>query len=58
MKKKVSIIVPFETMKANIRHGEYWVRADWTNNDKYVIIADDRYVDVQCLLLVFRDSND
>lgn len=57
-KKKISIIVPFETMKENIRIGEHWVRTDWTKNDKYVIIADDRYVDSQCLLLVFRDSND
>ena len=57
-RKKVSIIVPFETMKDNIRHGEHWVRTDWTKGDKYVILADERYVDVPCLLLVFRDSDD
>lgn len=56
-KKQISVIVPFDTMKEYICHGERWVRTDWTKNDKYVILADDRYVDVQCLLLV-RDSND
>lgn len=56
-KKRISMIVPFDTMKKNIRNGEHWVRTDWTNNDKYVIMADDRYC-TPCLLLVFRDSND
>ena len=42
MKKKVSMVVPFDTMKENIRSGEHWVRTDWTKKDKYVIIADNR----------------
>lgn len=57
-RKRVSIVVPFETMKENIKQGERWVRTDWKYNDKYVILADDRYVDIQCLLLVFKDSDD
>ena len=57
MKKKVSIIVPFEIMKDNIRNGEHWVRTDWTTNDKYVILADERYC-TPCLLLVYKDTND
>lgn len=57
MKKKVSMVVPFDTMKENIRSGEHWVRTDWTKKDKYVIIADDRYC-TPCLLLVYKDSND
>lgn len=56
-KKKVSIIVPFETMKENIKYGEKWVRTDWKVIDKYVIIADERYC-TPCLLLVFKDTND
>lgn len=56
-KKKISIIVPFDIMKENIRNGEHWVRTDWKHNDKYVILADERYC-TPCLLLVFRDSND
>ena len=43
MKKKMSIIVPFEVMKENIKQGEKWVRTDWKVIDKYVIIADERY---------------
>ena len=38
-KKRISVVIPFETMKANIRQGEHWVRTDWTTQDKYVIIA-------------------
>lgn len=57
MKKKVSMVVPFDTMKENIRNGEHWVRTDWTKQDKYVIIADDRYCTPR-LLLVYVDSND
>ena len=57
-RKRVSIVVPFETMKENIKRGERWVRTDWKYHDKYVILADDRYVDVQCLLLVFVDSDE
>ena len=56
-KKRISIVVPFETMKTNIRQGEHWIRTDWTSNDKYVIIADDRYC-TPCLLLVFADTDD
>lgn len=55
-KKQVSVIVPFDTMKANIKNGEHWVREDWTNSDKYVIIADERYC-TPCLLLVYRDTD-
>jgi hypothetical protein len=43
-------------MKANIKNGEHWVREDWTNSDKYVIIADERYC-TPCLLLVYRDTD-
>ena len=57
MKKKISMIVPFETMKENIKYGEKWVRTDWKAIDKYVIIADERYC-TPCLLLVFKDTND
>lgn len=56
MKKKMSIIVPFEVMKENIKQGEKWVRTDWKVIDKYVIIADERYC-TPCLLLVFKDTN-
>lgn len=56
-KKRVSIIVPFETMKDNIKQGEHWVRTDWTVQDKYVIMADERYC-TPCLLLVYRDTNE
>lgn len=56
-KKKLSVVVPFDIMKSAIQQGEKWVRSDWTNNDKYVIIADDRYC-TPCLLLVYKDSND
>ena len=55
-KRNLSVIVTFDTMKDNIRQGEKWVRSDWTNNDKYVIIADDRYC-TPCLLLVYRDTD-
>lgn len=55
-KKQVSVIVPFDTMKANIKNGEHWVREDWTNSDKYVIIADERYC-TPCLLLVYKDTD-
>ena len=55
MKKKVSMVIPFDTMKENIRNGEHWVRTDWTKQDKYVIIADDRYC-TPCLLLDYRLS--
>ena len=55
-KKQVSVIVPFDTMKANIKNGEHWVREDWTNSDKYIIIADERYC-TPCLLLVYRDTD-
>lgn len=55
-KRNLSVVVPFDTMKDNIRQGEKWVRSDWTNNDKYVIIADDRYC-TPCLLLVYRDTD-
>ena len=48
-KKKLSVVVPFDIMKSAIQQGEKWVRSDWTNNDKYVIIADDRYC-TPCLL--------
>jgi hypothetical protein len=57
-KKQISVIIPFDTMKNNIKQGEKWVRSDWKYNDKYVIISDDRYVDKSVLLLVFRDSGD
>ena len=56
-KRNLSVVVPFDTMKDNIRQGEKWVRSDWTNNDKYVIIADDRYC-TPCLLLVYQSTND
>lgn len=56
-RKRMSIVIPFETMKANIKQGEHWVRTDWTTQDKYVIMADERYC-TPCLLLVYRDSND
>ena len=56
-RKRMSIVVPFETMKINIRQGEHWVRTDWTTQDKYVIMADERYC-TPCLLLVYRDSNE
>ena len=55
-KKQVSVIVPFEVMKENIKQGEKWIRTDWTTNDKYVIIADERYC-TPCLLLVYRDTD-
>ncbi len=55
-KKKLSVVVPFDIMKSAIQQGEKWVRSDWTNNDKYVIIADDRYC-TPCLLLVYRDTD-
>ena len=55
-KRNLSVVVPFDTMKDNIRQGEKWVRSDWTNNDKYVIIADARYC-TPCLLLVYRDTD-
>ena len=57
MKKKMSIIVPFKTMEDNIKRGEHWVRTDWKRNDKYVIIADERYC-TPCLVLVFKDTDD
>lgn len=56
MKKRMSIIVPFEVMKTCIKQGEHWVRTDWTNNDKYVIMADERCC-TPCLLLVYRDTD-
>lgn len=57
MNKNLSILIPFDTMKENIRCGEKWVRNDWKNNDKYVILADERYC-TPCLLLVFTHSNE
>ena len=57
MRKNISMIVPFDTMKDNIRTREHWVRTDWKVNDRYVTLADDRYC-TPVLLLVYRDSND
>ena len=57
MKKRMSIIVPFEIMQTCIKQGEHWVRTDWTTQDKYVILADERCC-TPCLLLVYRDTND
>ena len=56
-KKNVSVVVPFETMRDNIKQGEKWVRTDWRYKDKYVIIADERYC-TPCLLLVFKDTDE
>lgn len=55
-KKNQSILVSFDTMKTYIRNGEKWVRSDWKNKDKYVIIADDRYCS-PVLLLVYKDTD-
>ena len=56
MRKRVSILVPFEVMRDNIKFKERWVRSDWKNKDKYVIIADDRYCS-PVLLLVYKDTD-
>ena len=56
-RKRMSIVIPFETMKANIKQGEHWVRTDWKRNDKYVIIADERCC-TPCLVLVFKNTDD
>lgn len=56
-RKRVSVVVPFETMRDNIKQGERWVRTDWRYKDKYVILADDRYC-TPCLLLVFMDTDE
>ena len=55
-KNKVSILVPFNTMKDKIQQKERWIREDWTTTDKYVIMADERYC-TPCLLLVYKDSD-
>ena len=57
MKKKVSIIIPFEMMKNNIKSNEHWVRTDWTSDDKYVTLADERYC-TPVLLLVYKDTDE
>ena len=56
MRKKHSILVPFDVVRENIQHGDKWVRADWTDNNKYLILADERYC-TPCLLLVYIDTN-
>lgn len=55
-KNKISILVPFKTMKEKIQQKEHWVREDWTNADKYVIMADERYCTPQ-MLIVYRDTD-
>ena len=55
-KNKVSILVPFNTMKDKIQQKEKWIREDWTTADKYVIMADERYC-TPCLLLVYKDTD-
>ena len=55
-KNKVSILVPFNTMKDKIQQKERWIREDWTTTDKYVIMADERYC-TPCLLLVYKDTD-
>lgn len=57
MKKKISMIVPFDVMKANIKTREHWVRTDWKCNDRYVTIADDRYC-TPILLLVYANTDE
>lgn len=57
MKKKVSMIVPYDTMVTNIKQGEHWVRTDWRYKDKYVMLADERYCTPR-LILVFPDTNE
>ena len=52
-----SLNVSFETMKANIKQGEHWIRNDWKDKNKYVILADERYC-TPCLLLVLADINE
>ena len=32
-RKRVSVVVPFETMRDNIKQGERWVRTDWRYKD-------------------------
>ena len=57
MKKKISMVVPFEVMKDNIKTHEHWVRTDWKTKDRYVTLADDRCC-TPCLLLVYTKTND
>lgn len=57
MTKKISIVMTFDKMKENIKQGEKWIRDDWKQKDKYVILADDRYIDKPCLLLVYVDTD-
>ena len=52
-----SFSIPYDTMIENIRQGEHWVRNDWKENNKYVMLADDRQC-TPCLLLVLRETND
>jgi hypothetical protein len=56
MKKKYSTPVPFEVVQKNIKNGDKWVRMDWTDNNKYLILADERYCTPR-LLLVYIDTD-
>lgn len=54
MHKPSSISCNYNTMCKMIQNGEHWVRNDWKDGNKYVILSDDRYVNTRCLLLVSK----
>ena len=56
-KSNISVSCSFDIMMKMIQQGEHWVRSDWKENDKYVILADERYC-TPVLLLVLRDTNE
>lgn len=56
MKKRVSVLVPFEVMKDNIKFKERWVRSDWKSKDRYVTLADERYC-TPCLVMVYTERD-
>ena len=56
-KSNISVSCSFEIMNKMIRQGEHWVRNDWKEGNKYVILADDRCC-TPCLLLVMKETNE
>lgn len=57
MRKRVSILVPFEVMRDNIKFKERWVRSDWKDKNRYVTLADERYC-TPCLIMVYKERDD
>ena len=57
MRKRVSILVPFEVVRDNIKFNERWVRSDWKDKNRYVTLADERYC-TPCLIMVYKERND